>query len=128
MPLLSKFARAMWILSWATITATLAVLFFSRTAPAAPAPDPAALVRDLEFAKFKGSYDKNKKYVPPAMQWNELTTGPQGLPVVWHSLRGLDERRPALASARADQQDARVAPRRGPRRHHQRGTAPGYPG
>jgi hypothetical protein len=49
----------MCLLSWAATTATLTVLLFSRTAPAAPAysePDPAALVRDLGFAKFRGSY------------------------------------------------------------------------
>lgn len=61
----------MWLLSWAATTAAIAVLLFSRTAPAAPAapaPDPAALVKDLGFAKFQGAYDAGRKYAPLSSQ------------------------------------------------------------
>jgi hypothetical protein len=50
----------MWLLSSAATAATLTVLLFSRPAPAAPAPDP-SLVKDLVFAKFKGSYNAEYK-------------------------------------------------------------------
>jgi hypothetical protein len=50
----------MWLLGSAATAATLTLLLFSQPAPAAPAPDP-SLVKDLGFAKFKGSYSAKYK-------------------------------------------------------------------
>jgi hypothetical protein len=50
----------MWLLASAATATTLTLLLFSRPLRAAPAPDP-SLVRDLGFAKFKGSYNADYK-------------------------------------------------------------------